>query len=79
MIPVRPRDPSQRFTTNTDMSSISKDVNYDKLITCKDRAEAFIAYLIRIGKDPQVQVQFDFDPVRPLLTQAGVSLPARSE
>ena len=42
-----------------------KDVNYDKLIRCKDRAEAFIAYLIRIGKDPQVQVQFDFDPVSP--------------
>ena len=42
-----------------------KDVNYDKLIRCKDRAEAFIAYLMRIGKDPQVQVQFDFDPVSP--------------
>ena len=42
-----------------------KDVNYDKLIRCKDRAEAFIAYLISIGKDPQVQVQFDFDPVSP--------------
>ena len=42
-----------------------KDENYDKLVRCKDRAEAFIAYLIRIGRDPQVQVQFDFDPVSP--------------
>ena len=40
-----------------------KDINYDKLIRCKDRAEAFLAYLCRIGRDPQVQVQFDFDPV----------------
>ena len=42
-----------------------KDVNYDKLMRCKDRAEAFLAYLVKIGKDPQVQVQFDFDPVSP--------------
>ena len=42
-----------------------KDVNYDKLVRCKDRAEAFYAYLVKIGKDPQVQVQFDFDPVSP--------------
>ena len=42
-----------------------KDENYDKLVRCKDRAEAFLAYLIKIGKDPQVQVQFDFDPVSP--------------
>ena len=42
-----------------------KDVNYDKLVRCKDRAEAFLAYLVKIGKDPQVQVQFDFDPVSP--------------
>ena len=40
-----------------------KDLNYDKLVRCKDRAEAFLAYLVRIGRDPQVQVQFDFDPV----------------
>ena len=42
-----------------------KDANYDKLVRCKDRAEAFYAYLVKIGKDPQVQVQFDFDPVSP--------------
>ena len=42
-----------------------KDVNYDKLVRCKDRAEAFYAYLVKIGKDPMVQVQFDFDPVSP--------------
>ena len=42
-----------------------KDENYDKLVRCKDRAEAFLAYLIRIGRDPQAQVQFDFDPVSP--------------
>ena len=42
-----------------------KDLNYDKLVRCKDRAEAFLAYLVRIGRDPQVQVQFDFDPVTP--------------
>ena len=40
-----------------------KDINYDKLVRCKDRAEAFLAYLVKIGRDPQVQVQFDFDPV----------------
>ena len=42
-----------------------KDVKYDKLIRCKDRAEAFLSYLAKIGKDPQVLVQFDFDPVSP--------------
>ena len=42
-----------------------KNENYDKLVRCKDRAEAFLAYLVRIGRDPQVQVQFDFDPVSP--------------
>ena len=42
-----------------------KNENYDKLVRCKDRAEAFLAYLVRIGRDPQVQVQFDFDPVTP--------------
>ena len=42
-----------------------KDENYDKLVRCKDRAEAFAAYLKKIGKDPMVQVQFDFDPVNP--------------
>ncbi len=42
-----------------------KDENYDKLVRCKDRAEAFMAYLVGIGKDPQVQVQFDFDPMSP--------------
>ena len=42
-----------------------KDENYDKLVRCKDRAEAFLAYLVKIGKDPQVQVQFDFDPMSP--------------
>ncbi len=42
-----------------------KDENYDKLVRCKDRAEAFLAYLVKIGRDPQVQVQFDFDPVSP--------------
>ena len=42
-----------------------KSEKYDKLVRCKDRAEAFLAYLVRIGRDPQVQVQFDFDPVSP--------------
>lgn len=42
-----------------------KNVKYDKLVGCKDRAEAFVAYLVRCGKDPQVQVQFDFDPMSP--------------
>lgn len=42
-----------------------KNSKYDKLVGCKDRAEAFIAYLIHCGKDPQVQVQFDFDPMSP--------------
>ena len=47
----------------TDKIIYIKDLNYDKLVRCKDRAEAFLAYLVRIGRDPQVQVQFDFDPV----------------
>ena len=42
-----------------------KDEKYDKLVRCKDRAEAFYAYLTGIGRDPQVQMQFDFDPVSP--------------
>lgn len=40
-----------------------KNEKYDKLVRCKDRAEAFYAYLLKIGRDPQVQMQFDFDPV----------------
>ena len=42
-----------------------KAEKYDKLVRCKDRAEAFYAYLTGIGRDPQVQMQFDFDPVSP--------------
>ena len=42
-----------------------KNEKYDKLVRCKDRAEAFHAYLIKIGRDPQVLMQFDFDPVSP--------------
>ena len=40
-----------------------KSPEYEKLVRCKDRAEAFADYLVRIGKDPDVQLQFDFDPV----------------
>ena len=42
-----------------------KNEKYDKLVRCKDRAEAFYAYLLKIGRDPQVLMQFDFDPVSP--------------
>lgn len=42
-----------------------KNAKYDKLVGCKDRAEAFLEYLVRCGRDPQVQVQFDFDPMNP--------------
>ena len=42
-----------------------KNEKYDKLVRCKDRAEAFHTYLIKIGRDPQVLMQFDFDPVSP--------------
>ena len=42
-----------------------KNEKYDKLVRCKDRAEAFHAYLLKIGRDPQVLMQFDFDPVSP--------------
>ena len=42
-----------------------KNEKYDKLVRCKDRAEAFLAYLVKIGRDPQVLMQFDFDPVSP--------------
>ncbi|MDO5455933.1 MAG: primosomal protein N' [Eubacteriales bacterium] len=40
-----------------------KHADYAKLVHCKDRAEAFAEYLVRIGRDPDVQLQFDFDPV----------------